>query len=63
MANQLLAGWISSLIECGSLRIFTFPYKQFSQTFLNLKSSPLTSFAAYDSPAGPSNKIVIAPTN
>ena len=60
LANQLLAGWISSLIENWITQDDPVPFKQFSKTFLNLVSSPLTSFAAYDSPAGPSNKIVIA---
>ena len=60
LANQLLAGWISSLIENWITQDDPVPCKQFSKTFLNLVSSPLTSFAAYDSPAGPSNKIVIA---
>jgi len=58
--DQLLAGWISSLIENWITQDDPVPCKQFSKTFLNLVSSPLTSFAAYDSPAGPSNKIVIA---
>ena len=60
LANQLLAGWISSLIKNWITQDDPVPCKQFSKTFLNLVSSPLTSFAAYDSPAGPSNKIVIA---
>ncbi|RSI29432.1 TetR/AcrR family transcriptional regulator [Streptococcus sanguinis] len=60
LANQLLAGWISSLIENWITQDDPVPCKQFSKTFLNLVSSPLTSFAAYDSPAGSSNKIVIA---
>jgi transcriptional regulator, tetR family, putative len=59
LANQLLAGWISSLIENWITQDDPVPCKQFSKTFLNLVSSPLTSFAAYDSSAGPSNKIVI----
>ena len=60
LANQLLAGWISSLIKNWITQDDPVPCKQFSKTFLNLVSSPLTSFAAYDSPAGSSNKIVIA---
>lgn len=60
LANQLLAGWISSLIKNWITQDEPVPSKQFSKTFLNLVSSPLTSFATYDSPAGAPNKIVIS---
>ncbi|KXT83111.1 TetR family transcriptional regulator [Streptococcus sp. DD11] len=60
MADTLLAQWLNSLIENWIIEEEPIPSQQFSEIFLNLVSSPLTSFAIYDSKVRSSNKIVIA---